>query len=104
MKIISDYYDTYLIINEELIIVKDCNKWQLAMEMYDDFRDFFDEWCNWLCYKSQEELEGYPESFMKLLDGLSAVLQNARLYLQNTEMYDTNRQKEFYSNLGKRRM
>jgi len=104
MKIISDYYDTYLIINENLTVVKDINKWMLAMEMYDDFHDFFDEWCNLQFYKSEEELERFPESFLRLLENLSAILQNARLYLQNTEMYDKSRQKEFYRNLGKRRM
>ena len=104
MKIISDYYDTYLIINENLTVVKDINKWMLAMEMYDDFHDFFDEWCNLQFYKSEEELERFPESFLRLLENLSAILQNARLYLQNTEMYDYSRQKEFYRNLGKRRM
>lgn len=99
LKIISDYYDTYLIIGSELKIIRDFNKWQVAMEMYDDFRDDFDEWCNWQCYKDPDELKGYPGRFMHLLDSLSSILQKPRLYLQNTERYG-DRQKKFYDQLG----
>ncbi len=99
VKIISDYYDTYIIADEELDIIRDLNKWQIAQEIYNDFRSDFDEWCGWLCYKDEEELKYYPEKFMRLLDSLSAVLRNPRVYLQNTEMYGS-RQVSFYKTLG----
>ncbi len=101
LKIISDYYDTYLILGNELTIVRDFNKWQIAMEIYDDFREDFDEWCSWQCYKCRDEDEqkDYEVSFLHLLESLSAILQKPRIFLQNTER-PGKRQKEFYEQLG----
>ena len=99
LKIVSDYFDTYLIIGNELTVIKDFNKWHIAMEIYDDFREDFDDWCNWQCYKSPDESEDYPESFINLLDTLSSILQKPGIYLQNTERYGS-RQAKFYEQLG----
>lgn len=99
LKIVSDYFDTYLIIGNELTVIKDFNKWHIAMEIYDDFREDFDDWCNWQCYKSPDESEDYPESFINLLDTLSSILQKPGIYLQNTERYGS-RQAKVYEQLG----
>lgn len=100
MKIISDYYDTYLIINGHFKVIKDFNKWMLAMEIFDDFRSDFDDWCNWRCHMDPEELADYPEKFLRLLEELSVVLRNPRWYLQKMEGYGE-RQRSFYDQLGK---